>query len=264
MKLSIITICYNNLEGLKRTYRSVAEQTARDQFEWIIIDGASTDGTPEWLQEHDAEIDKWVSEPDTGIFNAMNKGVRMAAGEYMLFMNGGDPLNGENIIASCLPLLDGTDLIYGNSIVYNPDTRYSHEWNTRCPMRPKDFIFDTIPHQTTFIRAKLHKSNLYREDVGMMGDFIFFADAVINHDAGMKKIPYSVGIFYLDGVSQRDPEETMRQREKAFRKCFSHWLYEDLYNLDRFDHMPLLCISKTAAKIRRFAGNIRRRISSGK
>lgn len=260
MKLSIITICFNNLEGLKRTYLSVVKQTVRKDFEWIVIDGASTDGTTKWLQEHNSDINLWVSEADSGIFNAMNKGIRMAKGEYLLFMNAGDPLNGEDIIAQCLPLLDGTELIYGNSLVYNPATQESYEWNTRCPMRPSDFIFDTIPHQTAFISAKLHHSLLYREDIGIMGDFIFFADAVINHNAQMKKIPFSAGIFYLDGISQRNPEETMRQREIAFRKCFSDWLYEDLYSLDKFYRMPFLFVIKTAAKIRHLAGNLKRTI----
>lgn len=264
MKLSIITICFNNINGLKRTYDSVKNQTARQKFEWIVIDGASNDGTPQWLRDHDSEIDHWVSEPDTGIFNAMNKGIKIASGEYLLFMNAGDPLNCEDIIEKCLPLLDGTELIYGNSFVFNPETENFYLWNTRCPMRPSDFIFDTIPHQTTFILTKFHRSLSYREDIGMMGDYIFFAEAVINHNAQMKKIPHSVGVFYLDGISQRNPEETMRQREKAFRHCFSDWLYEDLCTLDQFYRMPLIEVSKMASKARHIIGNLKRKTFKSK
>ena len=86
MLISIITINYNNVVGLKRTMSSVFEQTYKN-IEYIIIDGGSTDGSKAYLQDHNQNIDYWVSEPDKGVYNAMNKGIKIASGEYVLFLN---------------------------------------------------------------------------------------------------------------------------------------------------------------------------------
>ena len=94
MILSIITI---NLEGLKRTYESIVHQTFTD-YEWIVIDGGSTDGSHEFIEEHEEKCSYWCSEPDKGIFNAMNKGVLHANGQYCLFLNSGDHFYGNKIL----------------------------------------------------------------------------------------------------------------------------------------------------------------------
>ena len=86
MKLSIITINYNNCDGLRKTIESVIAQTTRD-FEYIVIDGGSTDGSVDVIKEYADYIDYWVSEPDKGIYNAMNKGTRAAHGDFLLFLN---------------------------------------------------------------------------------------------------------------------------------------------------------------------------------
>ena len=84
MKVSIITIAYNNLEGLKTTYESIRRQTFRD-YEWLVIDGGSTDGTKRFLEEHDSELAFWCSEPDKGVYNAQNKGTQHAKGHLHEF-----------------------------------------------------------------------------------------------------------------------------------------------------------------------------------
>ena len=89
MILSIITINYNNSDGLQRTIESVLSQTWTD-FEWIVIDGGSTDGSLDIIKKHASHFSFWCSEPDTGIYNAMNKGITHAKGEYLNFMNSGD------------------------------------------------------------------------------------------------------------------------------------------------------------------------------
>jgi glycosyltransferase involved in cell wall biosynthesis len=128
MKLSIITINYNNLEGLKRTYESVVSQTCQD-FEWIIIDGGSTDGSKDFIEEHQAQFAYWCSEPDKGIYNAMNKGIVKATGEYLQFLNSGDNLVDDKVIEEFLALGWEEDVVSGdiildgdiNEIRYNPD-----------------------------------------------------------------------------------------------------------------------------------------------
>lgn len=107
-RFSIITVTRNNLPGLRRTADSLSAQTSRD-YEWIVIDGASTDGTTAWLAATNAQ---WLSEPDTGIYDAMNKGIARATGTYILFLNAGDVLADNTILADAAAL--DADFIYGD------------------------------------------------------------------------------------------------------------------------------------------------------
>ena len=110
--LSIITINLNNREGLRKTIESVVNQTFQD-FEFIVIDGASTDGSVEVIQDY-PRINYWISEPDTGIYNAMNKGIAKATGEYCLFLNSGDTLFQINTLTGILQSNPKGDIIFGN------------------------------------------------------------------------------------------------------------------------------------------------------
>lgn len=112
-KLSIITVVYNSLDLLQHTAQSVWDQTYRD-IEYLIIDGGSQDGTAEWLQQNDHRIDQWLSEPDQGLYDAMNKGLEMAEGEFVWFMNAGDHLFEETTVAKVFEQgkLE-TDVFYG-------------------------------------------------------------------------------------------------------------------------------------------------------
>lgn len=98
MFYSIITVCFNDLEGLKNTHLSIKNQTFTD-FEWIVVDGASSDGTDKWLDLLVEKSLKWSSEPDKGIFDAMNKGIEKSSGDYLIFMNASDQFNGNNVLA---------------------------------------------------------------------------------------------------------------------------------------------------------------------
>ena len=109
--ISIITINYNNASGLEKTIRSVVEQTY-NEYEYIIIDGASLDKSKEVIQEYQRYIDFWCSEKDSGIYNAMNKGIQKASGEYLLFLNSGDVLNNSAVLADIHGFLSGEDIVY--------------------------------------------------------------------------------------------------------------------------------------------------------
>ena len=116
MKLSIITINWNNREGLRMTLDNVLSQTARDQFEYVVVDGGADDGSGEMLrQEYDGRLDKWTSQPIKPIYKKMNMGVQMATGDYCLFLNSGDSLNDPDVMKDVLPHLDGEkDLVIGS------------------------------------------------------------------------------------------------------------------------------------------------------
>ena len=111
---SIITINYNNKDGLLKTIESVLCQTYKD-FEFIVIDGGSTDGSREIIEKYAGHIDYWVSEPDKGIYNAMNKGIKVAHGDYLNFMNSGDYFYNENVLNDTLAYLND-DIVSGRSV----------------------------------------------------------------------------------------------------------------------------------------------------
>ncbi|GAK93153.1 colanic acid biosynthesis glycosyl transferase WcaE [Nonlabens ulvanivorans] len=113
--LSIITINYNDKVGLERTVNSVQEQTVQD-FEYIIIDGGSNDGSKDFLNRSKDYFDYFISEPDTGVYEAMNKGIKQANSEYLLFLNSGDTLYDKNILSKVLPNLKSyqSQIVYGD------------------------------------------------------------------------------------------------------------------------------------------------------
>lgn len=168
MKLSIITINYNNLEGLKRTYESVVSQTCQD-FEWIIIDGGSTDGSKEFIEEHHDKFAYWCSEPDKGIYNAMNKGIAKAKGEYLNFMNSGDSFYDEYTISNVLSQSLTADLVYGDWIRVYPDREV-------LKLAPKShfsitIFFENVCHQAMFIKSDVLKKEGYDERLKILADW---------------------------------------------------------------------------------------------
>jgi putative colanic acid biosynthesis glycosyltransferase len=128
MRFSIVTICYNDLSGLRRTRESVLAQSCRD-FEWIVVDGGSSDGTADWLREVVGAAARWTSERDGGLYDAMNKGLDRAEGDFVVFMNSGDCFGDEDSLAAVSRAIDAcgnADLVYGDSIDVHPDGRRAY------------------------------------------------------------------------------------------------------------------------------------------
>ena len=113
MQLSIITINYNNGDGLQRTIESVIKQNFKS-YEYIVIDGGSTDKSIDVIKRNKNHINYWISEPDTGIYNAMNKGIRKATGEYLIMINSGDVLVNEDVLDTVFKKNNNSDIIYGD------------------------------------------------------------------------------------------------------------------------------------------------------
>lgn len=173
IKLSIITINYNNLEGLRRTIKSVEAQTWRD-FEWILVDGGSTDGSRELIEEYAAKgcFAWWCSEPDKGVYNAMNKGIKHAQGEYLNFMNSGDRFHENTTLERVFTSTKSSDILYGESI-YNYSNRVEHRVYPN-PATLNYFIQNKhINHQSLFIKRQLQLDNLYDETCKISSDYRF-------------------------------------------------------------------------------------------
>lgn len=170
MKLTIITINYNNLQGLEKTYHSVVSQTWQD-FEWIIIDGGSTDGSKEFLEAHQDKFSYWVSEPDNGIYNAMNKGITHIHGEYVHFLNSGDWLFSNNTYESIF--INNTiygDIIYSNvALVLKPDYYYTKKINSTITL--SYFWRDNLNHQNVIVSSSLLSNRPYDEKYKICADY---------------------------------------------------------------------------------------------
>lgn len=213
MKLSIITVNLNNIEGLKKTYESVVSQTFTD-YEWLVIDGGSTDGSREFIEQHQDKFAYWCSEPDKGIYNAMNKGIAKAKGEYLNFMNSGDCFAYKNTLARVFAIGRDEDIIYG--LVTNGHINGSIITN---PTQEKIFWYDLFPvaihHQSSFIRRKLFNIvGLYEEDLKITADIRWFAIAILNYGATYKYIPVKIAVYEGGGISTG----TVSAKERAKQK----------------------------------------------
>lgn len=234
MKLSIITINYNNRAGLEKTMQSVLAQTTAD-FEWIVVDGASTDGSAELIQHHARRLSWWVSEKDSGIYNAMNKGVRHATADYLLFLNSGDVLADSTVVECILPLLSGADFVAGNmykSEHMGQDTLSADTIADRQKLL-KTLSRSTLMHPATFIsRAVFNRFGPYREDVKIVSDWWLFYSAIILGSATVKYAPVVVSIFDETGISSVNRQVYQQERERLLAEQPYLYLLHTFYNMN--------------------------------
>lgn len=237
-KLTIITITYNNLAGLSKTAESVLSQTTTD-FEWIIVDGASTDDTQAYLQEirkqwhGDTDCLHIISEPDSGIYNAMNKGIRLAHGEYLQFLNAGDFLTSPAVLERVFALPATADIIYGNRIdVYSTGETIKRQMPNQITAY---FLWQgMISHQASFIRRTLFDNiGLYREDLKYASDWEFFLKAFVQHNATSQYVDKDIVYFDMGGISTDTANrmEMIEERKRVFEETLPY-LVTDFETLD--------------------------------
>ena len=220
MRLSIITINYNNREGLADTIKSVEAQTVKD-FEWIVVDGGSTDGSRELLEKHADSISNWVSEPDSGIYNAMNKGIRMSEGEYLLFLNSGDTLVNEHIVEQVLPYLKDVDYLIGSTYhSKNIGVQNVNKDDFKVGKLAFRLIANSLPHQASFMRKTLFAEyGFYREDLKIVSDWAFMIDSIVLGKVSVRYLPLVVAVYDDNGISSTDKQLNKEEREKVIAEC---------------------------------------------
>ncbi len=216
--LSIITINRNNVSGLDKTIHSVLSQSTTE-FEYIIIDGASNDGSVETIRRYAdcfGERLKWVSEPDKGIYNAMNKGISMASGEYVQFLNSGDCLFADDVVEKmCKALSDSgyPPILYGNMLKDMPDGLLRDKCFAGQEISLLGLYIGTLNHSPAYIRKSLFdKYGLYDESLRIVSDWKWYMKAII---FGGEKPVYTdldVTLFDMNGIS-----ETNKELDKAER-----------------------------------------------
>ncbi len=235
MKLSIITINYNNAEGLRRTMESVLNQSCRD-FEYIVIDGGSSDASKDIILSHCDRLAHWVSEPDKGIYNAMNKGIQAATGEYCLFLNSGDYLYSDSVIENILNMLYNEDIV--SFVTINTDGRISHRKKGPENLSLYSLIDASLPHPSTLIKRRiLEQIGGYDESYKIVSDWIFFIEALIFSNATYRTIDYNLSVFDRASfsISSHQPdlrkEETKRYINSRLPRIFpDYFLPEHMYN----------------------------------
>ena len=211
-KISIITVNYNNLEGLKKTVKSVENQTYQ-AFEYIVIDGGSTDGSAKFLDDNNRLFIYYVSEPDKGVYNAMNKGIKKASGEYLIFLNSGDHFYNDEVLEKNHQDIKGSDIIYFDLQVIEGTKQFVKTYPDTLSF--SYFVEETLPHPATFIKKEAFlKTKLYKEDFKIVSDWKFFIDAICKYNLSYKHIRKPLTIFYIGGLSSNPKNQILKYNEK--------------------------------------------------
>jgi len=231
--ISIITVNLNDVKGLEKTLKSVFEQTWQ-AFEFIVVDGASSDGSKELIERHKEKIDYWVSEADKGIYNAMNKGIEISTGQYLLFLNSGDVLSANNVLENSFEYLTGEAIIYFNVYVDENDTLNLIEYPDE--LRFSDLLYGTLCHQSVFIKKELFQHvGHYDESLKIVSDWKFFILSLFKENCTYKKVDLQLSIVNSDGISALAENKSLilAEREKVIQDHFKAFLkeVEELYDL---------------------------------
>lgn len=232
--LTIITVNLNNVYGLERTAKSVLSQTIRN-FEYIIIDGGSTDGSigviksftglppstfhPSTGDDTGPVISCWVSEKDTGIYNAMNKGIRLAHGEYCQFLNSGDYLAGNEVIEKMMDAFSDCSVFYGNMLKIWSKGRFIRDYGPKGSISMLTFYQATLNHSPAWIKRSLfEKYGYYDETLKIVSDWKWYLIAVGLNNEPVKYINLDITCFDMTGISNSRQELEKKERRKVLEE----------------------------------------------
>ena len=240
MKLSIITVNFNDAEGLERTIKSVISQTFRE-YEFIIIDGGSTDDSVNVIKKYESHIDYWVSEHDGGIYPGMNKGLRQAKGEYVNFMNGGDCYHSKDVLEKIFALETDADIITG-----------AHAENGlrnvgKGGVSMLDLYKWAIDHQASFIRREVAFRHPYDEKYRIVSDWKFFIEALVFDNCTFYYTDMIVVDVDMKGISNVNFALDKQERDVVLHELFPQRVLQD-YQLLASIHPSLLEMAPRISK----------------
>lgn len=233
MKISIITINYNDKEGLDKTIQSVISQTYSD-YEFIIIDGGSTDGSVDVIKKYEKHLHYWVSEKDKGIYNAMNKGILVANGKYLHFLNSGDYYCDKNVVEDIFfkIALREVDIVRGNyKIIENNEsiikTNFGIEGLTLSGFRTQSYC-----HQALFLKKDLFsRYGLYDESLKICSDWKHLIISLFNNSTQFY-IDRCIAVYDTNGISS-NTTITSQEFEKTWKEIVPCFINQDIANLER-------------------------------
>lgn len=220
MKVSIITVCYQSAHTLRDAINSVLAQQGVD-IEFIVVDGGSSDGTVELLKEYGTRINQWVSERDGGIYDAMNKGVRMATGDWIGFLHADDLLAHSRIIADMLDVVAKTnaDVVYGDLVYVQKDNsqqivRYWKSEDFSPRLLPKGWM---PPHPTVYVRRELFvKTGLFNVEYRISADYDFLLRLLSTPSIRVAYIPQIMVRMRVGGASNRSIGNIIRKSKEDY------------------------------------------------
>lgn len=235
--LSVITINYNNKTGLQDTLSYLDNHTLPDIVEWLVIDGGSSDGSIGVIENYSSKLSLYISEPDNGIYHAMNKGTALAKGEYVIFMNSGDRFTDGLLEQTLLQAtLHSDDIIYGDCF----ETSKGKE-----PVLSKgkpsftflDLVKGCICHQAAFI-SRAHQLKVpYDENMKLASTRRFFLESAVFEDAGFRYTEWPVAIYDTTGVSYTRRSELVRELDMYLAMKLPRLLKADLDRYMQIDNI---------------------------
>ncbi len=233
-KISIVTINYNRLADLKKTFDNIVGLKKFHDYEYIIVDGGSSDGSAEFLADNSDLISRWVSEPDRGIYDAMNKGAKLASGEWIIFMNAGDCFFADDTLLQVeVYLKSSVDVIIGGvESIY--DDRYGYRTFKSDPQE-LSLLWHQIPscHQSILVRRDIQIMYPFDTQLKWCADHDFLAK-IYNLNHQFQLIPIAIAKFEAASDRQRDLLSYTTERWQIYRRYFEHSTSRELYFLNEY------------------------------
>lgn len=264
MRYSIITINYNNKEGLSQTIKSVFSQT-NTEYEFIVIDGGSSDGSVDVIKQYDKDINYWVSEKDNGVYNAMNKGIAQAHGDYLIFMNSGDCFHSSDVLSAVADYQE--DIICGKVLKGESTVPSGHSKPTISMV---DLMRGSLPHQAMFIKREQMIKHPYDENYKILSDWKFCLEALVFDNCSFRNIDTIIADYDTSGISTNSNGLLPKERELILKEMFPPRIVAD-YNRfapvdDELFDQALLLTQTVGARhlVKRFSNIILRFINKKK
>ncbi len=235
MKISIITINYNNAEGLEKTIKSVIEQSYSN-FEYIVIDGNSTDGSVDIIKKYADKISYWISEPDKGVYNAMNKAIKKAQGEYLNFMNSGDYFVDNDVLKNIFENKNYTTPILRGNFISDYGTHQVERNNLgNRDITIYDLYTQSLCHQAVFLNKELfNKYGYYNENLRLVADWEHNLRAIL---AGEETLHFDtkIAVYDMNGMSSNE-ELANKERQLVIEAVIPNAIrtdYAKLFDLEK-------------------------------
>lgn len=225
MKYSVITINYNHKEGLIRTIESVIKQIYTE-YEFIIIDGGSTDGSVDVIKKYAENITYWVSEKDKGVYHAMNKGVAHAHGDYCIFMNSGDCFHSPKALESVKEYEE--DVICGQVSTF-PSGHH------KPTITLVDLMRISLPHQAMFIKRELLIKHPYDEKYKILSDWKFCIEALVLDNCSFRNIEVVISDYESGGISANSNGLLPIERKQILKELLPPRIIADYQRLTPVD-----------------------------
>ena len=259
MKLSIVTISYNNIAGLKKTLPSILEQTYT-QFEHIIVDGGSQDGSAQFIATYARQAKErgitvqWISERDKGIYNAMNKGIQMSTGEYIEILNSGDMLASDGIVGAmheALALHNEPDILYGNMLKDKATGLCRDRCFAGSKITMRGMYRGTLNHSPAYIKRSLFDQyGFYDENYKIVSDWKWYLQVIIFGGVEPVYVDLDVTVFEMTGISETNKTLDKEERKKVLQEVvpstfladYDRWAFavDEVERLQRLHVWPVV------------------------